>query len=294
MPELTKELIGMDRISPSALDCFEQCPRLFYYQNWLGLNIDNDKLHMDFGTAIHSAIEAVYLEYDRNFGGGWESGNFENVKKRFLQRWKPTSISDQSYQNYMRTKAGRESGFRSVIELYSHFKNDGLKMLESYWKEKELLLTEYGHDLSEFELPRRLEMVCPTDPNKKLPIPLSYRIDARNKDCTVQVDFKTSGSKYDEEETRKKIQGQCYVFGTLMETGKLVGRFDYVVLRKGLKSDDRIQVVKLEYDEADMVAFYFRVEAILHKIANREFDIPKVGHLHFCRCKDYEEALSVK
>lgn len=292
--QLTPELIGMKSISPSKLDCYEQCPRLFYYQNWLGIQLDEDKLHLDFGTAIHAAIEMIYLEYDYNFGGAWVVGDFEKVKERFLRHWTPKHVTETSFQNFLETKAGKESGFTSKEQLYEAFKEDGIAMLQSYWYNKERMLVEYDHDLVDFEKMLKVRMVNPEDPEDSLPIPLSMRMDAKNRSNTKIVDFKTSKSKYDEAETRKKIQGQCYLFGELMETGNLITKFDYIVLRKSMKSADRIEVVQLQYDMADMLAFYHRVKAILTRIANREFDRPVAGHASYCQCYKYEDILSVK
>lgn len=291
---LTAEQIGLDRISPSKLDCYESCPKLFYYREWLGLKIDQDKLHLQFGTAIHAAIEMIYLEYDIHFGGAWIAGDFEKVIERFLRHWTPKHVTEESFQKFMSTKAGKESGFTDKDQLYESFKQDGIIMLQSYWDNKERMLVEYGHDLVEFEKMMKVRMVNPEDPSDSLPIPLSMRLDAKNRDNTKIVDFKTSKAKYDEVETRKKIQGQCYLFGELMETGNFISKFDYIVLRKSMKSDDRIEVVQLEYDMADMLAFYHRVKAILTKIANREFDRPIAGHAGYCDCYKYEEILDVK
>ena len=297
--QLTKEQVGLEKISPSALDVYEGCPKLFYYQYWLGLALEQDKRHMDFGSAIHHAIEVIYSQYDDHFGGGWEQADYrgigwQTVEDAFLSHWRQHHVTDKSFAKFKETKAGQASPISSKEELYEHMKEDGLVMLKSYWKEKDRLLSEYEHDLSEFEIPLKVEMVNPTDAEDKLPVLLSMRIDARNRTRTRQVDFKTSGSSYNPDETRKKIQGQCYVFGTWMATGKPIGKFDYIILRKGLKSEDRIEVVQLEYDGADMLAFFERVRSILQKIANREFGRPSMGHNQWCDCYKYEEALLVE
>ena len=294
-PELlTQERIGMDKISPSALNCYEECPRLFYYQNWLGLKIDEDKLHLDFGTAIHSTLEYLYSEYDDNFQGGWSVVQFEQLEEKWNELWKISSVPESTLKKYNQTKAGAKNGFKNREELFNYFREDGLEILKSYWNDKERLLVEYGYDLSDFEIPLKVELHNPENPAEKLPIPLSMRIDAVNRDKTKMVDFKTSGSKYDATEARKKIQGQCYLFGNLMANNHFISKFDYCVLRKGLKNGERVEVVELEYDMADMTALYFRIESILCKIANREFEIKKVGHSPYCNCKKYEEILSVK
>lgn len=290
---LTKEKIGLERISPSAMDAYETCPKLFYYQNWLGLKLEDDRLHMDFGDAIHDSMQGVFLEYDNHFGGAWEAASFDTVKERFLKKWKLSNVPESSFQKFMETKAGKESGFEKKEDLYRYMRNDGLIMLKSYWDNKERFLVENDYDFTEFEVKLFVDMHNPEDPSDKLPIPLSGRIDAINRKKTKMVDFKTSKSMYNETETRKKIQGISYVFGQLMATGKLIEEFDYVIFRKGLKSPDRIELVELKYDMADMLAYYYRVKSILTRIAQREFDRPVSGHQNFCSCYKYDEALSV-
>ena len=284
----TAEQIGLEKISPSQLDCYEQCPKLFYYRDWLKLQIDQDRIHMDYGNAIHLAIEMIYIEYDNHFGGGWQAGNFDKVVDRFLQAWKQSNVPQSSYQRIMETKFGKKMEFRSKEDLYEYMKEDGIKMLASYWKEKEVLLVEHGLDLVQFEIPMKVPMVNPSDSTDRLPIPLSLRIDAETRDGKKGADFKTSKGKYNEDETRKKIQGQLYCMA------KGYREFDYIVLRKDLKSDDRIEVVTLKYDDADMQALYHRVEAILTNISQRNFSPPKIGHALWCDCRKYEELLSVK
>lgn len=290
---LTAEKIEMEKISPSQLDCFEQCPKLFYYQIWLGLKLDEDKLHMDFGNAIHECIGYIHIKYDTNFDGAWMGQTFDLIEDYFSHKWTISKVPEETFKRYMETRAGRESGFKDRKDLFDYFYNDGVAMLQSYWDNKERLLTEYGHDWSDFEKFLKVDMHNPEDPKQKLPIPLSMRLDAINRVKDKIGDFKTSGSKYDEMEARKKIQGQCYLFGNLMANKSFIGKFDYIVLRKGLKSPERVEVVQLEYDMADMTAFYFRVQNILLRIANREFSPPLVGHASYCQCRKYDEALSV-
>ncbi len=66
-------------------------------------------------------------------------------------------------------------------------------------------------------------------------------------------------------------------------------------MRKGLsaKSKERIQVLKYTYEEADVLAFIARIEAILEQIKAHRFDRPAIGHPQFCDCWKYEKALEV-
>ena len=291
--KLTQEQIGMDRISPSKLMQYEECPLLFYYQSFLGLEMPESKLHMDFGTAIHEAIEKIYIKYDNHFGGGWEGQSFDTIEKFFLKKWKPSMVTEWMLNEYSFTRAGKENGFKTPLELYEYFKDDGIIMLQSYWDNKEWLITEHGHDLKHFEVPNKTYLKNPLNPEETLPIPLSYRLDAATREWDKIVDFKTSGSKYNQEESRRKLQGPLYLLARWSETGEFTGKFDYTVLRKQLVKTDRIEVVNLEYDMNDMAETYNRTFSILQKIANREFDPPLRGHASYCRCRKYKEALKI-
>ena len=290
---LTEKEIGMDRISPSGLDCYEECPKLFYYRNYLGLKITEGSRHFEFGTAIHSALENLYLQYDDNFGGAWESANKEEYIKEFTNVWKVSSIGDEEFLDYLKSKKGKDSGFTHKKELYQYMRADGIAMLNEYWDTKELLITKHGIDVAETELYMRVQMINPADPTDKLPIPLSLRIDAIYRERVGAGDFKTSGAKYNEQEAREKIQGLCYVYALYSED-QIVRPFDYIVLRKDMKTDGgRIQVVNLDYEQADVDAWYQRVKAILQRIANKEFAAPLSGHKPWCDCRKFDELLDV-
>lgn len=287
--------LGIEKISPSSLDLYEKCPKSFYYRVFLGLKLPTeDRRHLDFGTAIHSALENLYVQYDNHFKGGWEAAEFSKVEKRFLSNWKPHMISDEEFERFKETKKGKESILKSASELYEHMKKDGLAMLKSYWDHKEWLLAEHLVSVKEEEKYMRIVLVNPDHRDQKLPIPMTLRIDGVSYTEDV-IEFKTSGAKYNEKETKKKIQGMCYTFALYQDGGFVrVPGTNYIILLKDRKKDDRIQVVHLDYDEFDMVVFYHRVETILKKIRNREFSKPNIGHLPYCDCLKFDKLLNVK
>ena len=254
---------------------------------------------MDFGNAVQDSIEIIYSFYDYQFGNGWEAEKHRlpEVEKYFLKQWTIHNVPEDTFKKYMKTKAGRESGYTKREQLYEEFKNDGLAILRSYWKEKELLIVEHGIDIDQTEVKLWVDMHNPVDPSDKLPIPLSGRIDYVTRQTeTVKRklgDFKTSKGSLNAKDMVKKIQCKAYPFGWLMLHGEFLADFDYVVLRKGLVSEDRIQVVPLHFDESDMLEFYIRVKSILLRIANREFPRGQIGHQSFCDCYKYEELLKV-
>lgn len=284
--------IGLHRITPSMLMSYTECPKLFYYRDWLGIKIPQDERHLNFGTSIHEAIDTMYAIYDRNFGNGWDGQIFETVEKSFLSKWKKYPISKEEYDRFALTKKGFESGISDEKELHKMMEEDGLLMLRDLWDEKEVLLAEYDLDVSETELPMKMPLINPINPEEQLPIPISMRIDGRTVDG-VTVEFKTSGGKYNEEDTRNKLQGRSYAFESFQNYKNDNPRVIYVVLLKNRATGSRVQVIDLQYDRSDMESYYEEVNVILQKIANREFEAPIKGHAPYCECMKYEKLLNV-
>ncbi len=303
---MNKETLGFERISPSQLMDYDACPRSYYYKTWLGLKLpEQETRHFMFGTAIHDSIDLIYVMYDRNFGGAWMGASFERVEKHFGHKWTPSMVTEADWEIMKKRAEKKGEKVKSRKEIYEEMKEDGINMLRSYWDKKEFLLTEHGIDIDECEISRKIPMVHP-ETKKELPVLLSLRIDAKTilKDGKRHIaEFKTSSGKYDEVDTRNKIQGQCYAFCEFSETGK-VPNVHYIVLlkneyvrtrgkNKGLEPE-RIQHIKLEFNESDMVAFWHRVESILLKINNREFGRATSGHMPYCDCIKYEALLQVE
>lgn len=291
---ITKENLGIDRFSPSSLDCYESCPKLFYYTYWLGLKIPEgqDKRHLQFGTAIHAALDEIYLQYDNHFGGGWSAGNISRSIGKFKEQFKINHISDDEFERVKKTKKGSE--WESKEDLFNSMYLDGVEMLEEYWRQKEFLLTEYGIDVVKTEIVVKGFFENPVKKGEFLPIPASMRLDGRARDKSI-IEFKTSGQKYNVEETKKKIQGLSYAFSVYQEEG-FVPKTTYIVLLKNIpmeSSKERIQVIPLEYNEQDMLAYYPRVEKIIQDIYNREFSRPMLGHMPYCDCIKFDEALKI-
>jgi hypothetical protein len=113
MSTLTAEKIGMKSVSPTKLQDYEDCPLMFYYKHWLGLSLEQDKLHMDFGNAVQDSIEKIYAMFDYQFGNGWgaEQHRFPEIQKAFLKDWTIHQVPEESFKKYMTTRAGKESGY---------------------------------------------------------------------------------------------------------------------------------------------------------------------------------------
>jgi hypothetical protein len=285
--KLTKEMIGMEKISPSALMCYLDSPRLFYYKYWLQLKLpDQDKRHLEFGNAFHSAIGNVYNQYDDNFKAGWKYSEVSIAIDTFDEKFKIGMITDEEFERVKKMKSNTHS---TKQELYDFMRAQGVKLIRSFWEIKDSLFLDHEIDIVDSEVPSKFIMVNPDDPEDQLPIPLSLRIDFRTRGKKKIVELKSSSSKYDEKETREKIQGRSYAFAQFAEDGTIPG-VDYVV---GVKSTGEIQHIPLVYDKADMSKFYHEIESILQKIANREFDRGKPFSFTKMELEHYEKALGL-
>jgi hypothetical protein len=258
--------IGLDRITPSGLMLYRACPKAFYYAVWLGLKLPQSKVHLEFGTAIHEAIDTLYG--DRNENGTW-NGEESAVKALVV------------FNN--RFKREHADSDKQFVEMSA----DGLLILKDYWNNKEVLLAK-GFDPIAFEIPGKEIMHNPVT-NEPLPIPMSYRLDAILKDHGVG-EFKTSSTLYDPFEARSRPQSLCYVWAYYQKY-KVIPNVHYVVMLKK-KKKNKIQHLKFVYTMADILSFDQEVRSILEKIKNREFARPMKGHPYFCDCDKFEDALA--
>lgn len=258
--------IGLNRITPSGLMMYQSCPRAFYYQVWLGLKLPQSMVHLEFGTAMHEAIDTLYG--GRNTNGTWDNEDLA-VKALVVFNEKFLRSSCESDEQFINMSA------------------DGLLILKEYWKNKEVLLAN-GFNPIAFEIPGKEIMVNP-ETKEPLPIPLSYRLDAILKDHGVG-EFKTSSSEYDPFEARSRPQSLCYVY-MYYQKYNVLPTLHYVVMIKKRKKD-KIQHLVFKYDVADLLSFFEEVKVVLEKIRNREFSRPMKNHPRWCDCYKFEEALS--
>lgn len=252
--------LGINRITPSMLVEYENCPRLFYYRSWLGLQLPTPKIHLKFGTAIHSIIDEMYTYPNREFN---EKIIFESIKSKFPIE----SIDDKEYTEFERTNKHNEM----IL--------DGVEMLKQFHQEKEILWAK-GVQPIRMELPLKLDIFDPKT-KQKLEVPMSLRLDGETENGNI-IEFKTSSAKYDVFETHLSNQARSYVLAQYCRTGR-IPEVHYVILIKKRKNE-KIQHLHLHYDEADLLAFYSKIGSMLEQIKNREFNIPARGHMNYCDC----------
>jgi len=263
---------GINRISPSGLMLYEKCPRAFYYSVYLGLKLPQSMRHLEFGTAVHEAIDKIYEGYK---DGKWNNSGLSNALVAFNQRFTPFCVNDEDR--------------KKNPEVYKEMLDDGIEIIKDYWKNKEVLLAK-GVDPLQFEIPGKEVMLHP-ETKEPWPLPLSYRLDGIGKNHSV-IEFKTSGALYDNFEARARHQSLCYVLAYYQKFG-VIPSLHYVVMLKG-RAKNRIQHLDFKYDMADLLSYDSRVRALLDKIKNKEFSRPYKGHDKWCDCTKYEKELNVK
>jgi len=267
----------IDRLTPSGLSTFEQCPVSYFYRYYLELPLpDDQKMHLFFGTAIHEAIDNIYEQYDEETG--WEHSEVSIPKKIFKSKFPIDCV----------TVVGKVTA-ETQKEVWEAMVKDGLGILDAYWEEKERLLAA-GVLPKQFEIPMKFKPFHP-ETKEYLDVPISLRIDGLDDDSMKIIEFKTSAAKYDEVETRRKVQTLSYVWMMYCKTGKIYS-VDYVVMLKK-KKKNRIQHLHYEYDLADIIAFDDRVRSIIEKINMKDFNFNADCREHYCDCKKYKQLLDV-
>jgi hypothetical protein len=256
---------------------FEECPLSFFYNYVLGLKVDQQMMHLNFGTAIHLALDNIYEQCDAKTL--WEYADFSIAKNIFLENFTEDKVTTEGF-----------SSDEDRLAKWEALRNDGIEILRAFWDDKELLYSN-GVNPQEFEVMMKFE---PFNPETKevLGLPLSLRIDALNRANKQILEFKTSASKYDVVDTRMLPQTLAYVWAMYCKTGEIYS-VDYVVMVKNRKKD-RIQHLHYEYDIADILAFDTRVRNIINKIQNREYNLNQTCKVGYCDCKKYKALLDVR
>lgn len=265
-----KNELGINRITPSGLVLYENCPLSFYYTVWLGLKLPTPQIHFKFGTAIHEALDEIYHQQKN-----WKTGDVKKAIEIFQSLFLPEHVDDKPY-----TEIERNLKYQELMA-------DGVEMLNQFWAQKEILWAA-GVQPVRMELPIKMELKHPVT-GEPLEVPVSARLDGETEDSNI-IEFKTSAKPYDNFETHLSNQARTYVWIQFSRTGK-IPHVHYVVLIKKRKRD-KIQHLHLQYDEADMLAFDSKVRTILEKIRNRQFDRPRMGHPPYCDCYKFEKLLN--
>lgn len=68
-------------IDSTKLQCFQQCPRLYFYNYILGWQFESPSIHLEFGTAWHLAMEHLLTD-------GYDEANIILAYNRLLQHYR--------------------------------------------------------------------------------------------------------------------------------------------------------------------------------------------------------------
>jgi hypothetical protein len=268
--------IGLDMISSTQLMNYERCPKSFYYNTFLGIELPQNQVHLRFGSAIHLALDNIYEQYDEKEGkNGWELADKSIVRKIFKNNFLLEHVDPETYGG-------------TQTQVYEDMTADGLRIIDEYWDMKEIL-REKGVCPSRLEV-QNVETICLPESGVPWCLPLRTTMDGMNEETNRIVDFKTSSREYDYLETRNSIQALSYVSAWYCRKG-VIPAIDYVVLKKKVKKD-KIQHLSIQYTVADLLAFDARAKHLIERIRMRDFDRPGKNHPHFCNCWKFEELLS--
>jgi superfamily I DNA/RNA helicase/RecB family exonuclease len=166
------------RLSPSQADAYETCPRRYALERRLGIG-DSDSVYAEFGTLIHSVLEAVESKAtDR----GDQHATLDEALEELDRQLYPGRFGGGAFDT-----AWRARGRGGLTALYEAWPSSGMPVAH----EHEL---HFDHDGTEW-------------------IGFADRIEARDGRLAI-VDYKTSKSATGIEEAKSSIQLGFYVLAT--------------------------------------------------------------------------------
>ena len=255
----------LDRISPSMVSSYLMCPLSFYYGYVAKIRLPHGVIHLEFGSAVHKAIEEMYK-------------GSKNPIAAFEARFKKEKLADNEKHMY-----------KEYVEL-------GKEMLANYFEEHPMLDKLYGLAAGKSEKYIRRYLTHPIT-GRQSSIPLSGVLD-RLTDNGKIIEYKTSKTKWNVEETRFKVQNLLYNLWYYSEYNRIAEETLYFILLKKHKTHKRdqvLQTISSHVTHDDLAAAFEEVELIIEKINSGIFDRPRgpgVYHPDYCDCYKYEKALA--
>lgn len=252
----------LDRFTPSMIVSYMNCPLAFYYTYIAKIEIPQQQIHLLFGGGVHEAIEkGIYGKEDP----------YKTFDKHFI---KDKLLDEEKYLHQEYCKLGNE-------------------MIKNYSEEHEMLnlLYKLNDGISEKKI--RKHLLNPLT-GEKTSLPMSGRLD-RLTNAGKIVEYKTSKSRWKEEELRFKAQTYLYNLWYFTEYGEMPDETLYIILLKKIKKrekDQVIQVLSHNCTITDLASVFDEVELILEKINNRDFHRPTGYHPVYCDCYKYEKFLN--
>jgi hypothetical protein len=255
---------ALNRISPSMLGMYLNCPLCFYYAYIAKIEIPQTRLHLLFGSGVHMSIEAMY------------NGNPD-----------PMSI----FKTVFKKEDLDDEGQLKFSEYYLL----GLEMIKNYMESHPTLDKLYNLNAGKSEFRFKEHVVNPIT-GQMSRIPLSGILDRITDDGKI-IEYKTSKTKWCPSESRFKVQSLLYNLWYFTKYGKIADETLYLVLLKKYKQtkrDEVMQVISYKPTLEDLAGAWEEVDFVLDRIEAGMFERPESGHPRYCDCYKYERLLGLK
>lgn len=253
----------IDRISPSMMMTYTNCPLDFYYSYIAKIRIEGENLHLLFGSAVHGAIEAMY------------EGHLNPV--------------DKFDEIFVKEELDAESK-KSFGEYYLL----GHEMVKNYLEFHPILDTRFALKAGISEHRVRAPIQNPIT-KEYLRVPLSGILD-RLTDGHRIIEYKTAKKKWDTSEERFKVQTLLYNLWYLTEYGKIADETVYLILLKKYRKtvrDETTQIIAFKPTIEDLAEMWEKVDTTLDMIEAGQFERPGGRHPPYCNCYKYERMLNI-
>ena len=257
----------LDRISPSMVGAYLNCPLAFYYAFIAKVKIPEKNLHLLFGTAVHKAVEEMY------------NGNpdLTTVFRETFDIGKLDPISQKEHGQYMLL---------------------GLDMVKNYAELHPKLDKIYHLAEGNSEFRFKKPIINPiTKEATRIPVSgvVDRIVDPKGKGRIIE--YKTSKDVWSPKESRFKVQSRLYNLWLYTEFGFISEETIYIVMLKKFKTskfDKTVQVIRYKPTIEDLAEAWEELDTILDKIEAGVFERPTHGHPRYCDCYKYEKALGIK
>lgn len=251
----------LDRFSPSMMIDYLSCPLSFYYKNIAKIQLpQQQQIHLLFGTAIHAAVENIYINED------------------------PYKIYEETFD--------KEKLLPEEYAKYEEFKPLGREMIKNYQKEHPILDKLYDLNNGQSELYIRKKLINPLT-HEEMEIPMSGRIDRMTNSGRI-VEYKTAARPWNPNDIVFRTQTMLYNLWYYTEYQTIAEETVYIILIKQFKKTGKTKVIQVLTNHAtinELASIFDEVKIILTKINNRVFERPTGFHPHWCDCKKVESLL---
>ena len=172
----------INRISPSMISSYMDCPRLFYYQYIAKIQLPQKQQHLLFGSAIHKGIEMMYKKDLKPFAAFKKTLDIDKL------------MDDEKH-------------------VYPELLKLGKEMLTNYIEYHPKLESLYHLDNGVSEKYVRRKLINPIT-GQESTLQFSGILD-RLTSHGIIIDYKTSANKWDPDSAASKVQ-------TLLYSGKFL------------------------------------------------------------------------